>query len=166
MDEPSSNLDMESIRKLQKLIRMMKDEGRTVLISEHRLWYLEGIADRYVLLEDGRIRQEFTPEAAADLSLEKRKALGLRAVKQEQLYELRPDMGLIKQKSTGLEIDGLQFSRQMRQVLNVPHLEIPSGGNRSGDRRKRCREIHFQSLLGRSFEAYGYSTDRRQEDRT
>ena len=55
MDEPSSNLDMESIRKLQKLIRMMKDEGRTVLISEHRLWYLEGIADRYVLLEDGRI---------------------------------------------------------------------------------------------------------------
>ena len=61
MDEPSSNLDMESIRKLQKLIRMMKDEGRTVLISEHRLWYLEGIADRYVLLEDGRIRQEFTP---------------------------------------------------------------------------------------------------------
>lgn len=77
MDEPSSNLDMESIRKLQKLIRMMKDEGRTVLISEHRLWYLEGIADRYVLLEDGRIRQEFTPEAAADLSLEKRKALGL-----------------------------------------------------------------------------------------
>lgn len=127
MDEPSSNLDMESIRKLQKLIRMMKDEGRTVLISEHRLWYLEGIADRYVLLEDGRIRQEFTPEAAADLSLEKRKALGLRAVKREQLYELRPDMGLIKQKSTGLEIDGLQFSRQMRQVLNVPHLEIPSG---------------------------------------
>ena len=127
MDEPSSNLDMESIRKLQKLIRMMKDEGKTVLISEHRLWYLEGIADRYVLLEDGRIRQEFTPEAAADLSLEKRKALGLRAVKREQLYELRPDMGLIKQKSTGLEIDGLQFSRQMRQVLNVPHLEIPSG---------------------------------------
>ena len=127
MDEPSSNLDMESIRKLQKLIRMMKDEGRTVLISEHRLWYLEGIADRYVLLEEGRIRQEFTPEAAAGLSLEKRKALGLRAVKQEQLYELRPDMGLIKQKSTGLEIDWLQFSRQMRQVLNVPHLEIPSG---------------------------------------
>ena len=80
-----------------------------------------------MLLEDGRIRQEFTPEAAADLSLEKRKALGLRAVKREQLYELRPDMGLIKQKSTGLEIDGLQFSRQMRQVLNVPHLEIPSG---------------------------------------
>ena len=127
MDEPSSNLDMESIRKLQKLIRMMKDEGKTVLISEHRLWYLEGIADRYVLLEDGRIRQEFTPEAAADLSLEKRKALGLRAVKREQLYELRPDMGLIKQKSTGLDIDGLQFSRHMRQVLNVPHLEIPSG---------------------------------------
>lgn len=37
MDEPSSNLDMESIRKLQDLIRTMKDEGKTILISEHRL---------------------------------------------------------------------------------------------------------------------------------
>ena len=63
MDEPSSNLDMESIRKLQRLIRIMKEEGKTVLISEHRLWYLEGLADRYVLLENGQIRRELTLEA-------------------------------------------------------------------------------------------------------
>lgn len=127
MDEPSSNLDMESIRKLQKLIRIMKEEGKTVLISEHRLWYLEGIADRYVLLENGRVRQEFTPEAALKLSKESRDALGLRAVRQEQLYEARPDLRPPEQKDVGLEIDGLQFSRQMRQVLNVPHLKIPKG---------------------------------------
>lgn len=45
LDEPSSNLDMGSIRKLKKLIRTMKEEGKTVLISEHRLWYLQGLAD-------------------------------------------------------------------------------------------------------------------------
>ncbi len=127
MDEPSSNLDMESIRKLQKLIRMMKEEGKTVLISEHRLWYLEGLADRYVLLERGRIRRDFTPEEAKNLSGENRKALGLRAVRKEQLYEPRPDMGLQVQEEVGLEIEGLQFSRQMRQVLNVPRLKIPKG---------------------------------------
>ena len=127
MDEPSSNLDMESIRKLQKLIRIMKEEGKTVLISEHRLWYLEGIADRYVLLENGRIRQEFTPEAAVKLSEENRDTLGLRAVRREQLYELQPGVRPIEQKDIGLEIDGLQFGRQMRQVLNVPHLKIPKG---------------------------------------
>ncbi|MDO4324317.1 MAG: ABC transporter ATP-binding protein, partial [Lachnospiraceae bacterium] len=127
MDEPSSNLDMESIRKLQKLIRIMKAEGKTVLISEHRLWYLVGIADRYVLLENGQISQEFTPEAAANLSRVQRTELGLRAVKREQLYEPRIDVRPTERKDTGLEIDGLQFSREMRQVLNVPHLKIPRG---------------------------------------
>lgn len=127
MDEPSSNLDMESIRKLQKLIRMMKDEGKTVLISEHRLWYLEGIADRYVLLEHGRIRETFTPEAAARLSDEQRNAFGLRAIRQEQLYESQPVGKLPPREEAGLEISGLQFSRKMRQVLNVPHLTIHKG---------------------------------------
>lgn len=127
MDEPSSNLDMESIRKLQKLIRIMKEEGKTVLISEHRLWYLEGIADRYVLLENGQISRELTPEAAASLSKAQRDALGLRAVKRKQLYESQPDVRQAEQKDTGLEIDGLSFNRQMCQVLNVPHLKIPKG---------------------------------------
>lgn len=127
MDEPSSNLDMESIRKLQKLIRIMKEEGKTILISEHRLWYLEGIADRYVLLENGRISREFTPEAAADLSGEQRRKLGLRAIRREQLYETQPKEQQSTQKNAGLEIAGLQFSRQMRQVLDVPRLRIPKG---------------------------------------
>ncbi len=131
MDEPSSNLDMESIRRLQKLIRMMKKEGKTVLISEHRLWYLDGIADRYLLLENGRIRQEFTPEAVANLSTEQRDTYGLRAIRREQLYEPQPDIRRTIQKRTGeeagLEIERLTFSRQMRQVLNVPHLTIPKG---------------------------------------
>ena len=131
MDEPSSNLDMESIRKLQKLICMMKEEGKTVLISEHRLWYLEGIADRYVLLENGRIREEFTPDAAAGLLAEQRNTYGLRAIRREQLYEPQPDIRRTIQKKTGkevgLEIEGLTFSCQMCQVLNVPHLTIPRG---------------------------------------
>ncbi|MDO4333079.1 MAG: energy-coupling factor transporter ATPase [Eubacteriales bacterium] len=127
MDEPSSNLDMESIRKLQKLIRIMKEEGKTILISEHRLWYLEGIADRYVLLENGRISREFTPEAAAALSRAQRRELGLRAIRRKQLYETQPRELWSEQKDAGLEIAGLQFSRQMRQVLDVPRLRIPKG---------------------------------------
>ena len=127
MDEPSSNLDMESIRKLQKLILIMKEEGKTILISEHRLWYLYGIADRYVLLENGCIRQEFTPQALAKLSGYQREELGLRAVSQKQLYESHLEVRPSEHKETGLEIERLQFSRQTRQVLNVPCLKIPTG---------------------------------------
>lgn len=127
MDEPSSNLDMESIRKLQKIICIMKEEGKTVLLSEHRLWYLEGIADRYVLLENGQISQEFTPEMIAKLSKENRDKLGLRAVSRKQLYEPCYDMNIGEYSDVGLEIDRLQFCREKRQVLNISHLKIPKG---------------------------------------
>ena len=49
LDEPSSNLDLPGIRRLQRSIRYMKAAGTTVLVSEHRLWYLYGIDDRYIL---------------------------------------------------------------------------------------------------------------------
>lgn len=130
MDEPSSNLDMESIRKLQDLIRTMKDEGKTILISEHRLWYLEDIADRYVLLNDGQIEHEFTGDEILTLSSRKLEQAGLRAVRPEQIWNT--GRHTIKQKNdldetAFLEIEGLQFSRQMKQVLDINRLAIPKG---------------------------------------
>lgn len=130
MDEPSSNLDMESIRKLQDLIRTMKDEGKTILISEHRLWYLEDIADRYVLLKDGQIENEFTSDEILALSLQELEQSGLRAIRRKQLWNMRTrtirqekDM----EKAAFLEIEELRFSRQMRQVLDINRLAIPKG---------------------------------------
>lgn len=130
MDEPSSNLDMESIRKLQDLIRTMKDEGKTILISEHRLWYLEDIADRYVLLKDGQIENEFTSDEILALSRQKLEQSGLRAVRRKQLWNMgtrtiRQEKDM--EKAAFLEIEGLRFSRQMRQVLDINRLAIPKG---------------------------------------
>ena len=112
MDEPSSNLDMESIRKLQDLIRTMKDEGKTILISEHRLWYLEDIADRYVLLRDGQIENEFTSDEILALSLQELEQSGLRAVRRKQLWNMgtrtiRQEKDM--EKAAFLEIEGFGF---------------------------------------------------------
>ena len=43
LDEPSSNLDMTSIIELQEHIRLIKEQGKTILIAEHRLYYLMDI---------------------------------------------------------------------------------------------------------------------------
>lgn len=40
LDEPSSNLDLESIEDLRKHIALLKEQGKTILIAEHRLYYL------------------------------------------------------------------------------------------------------------------------------
>ena len=39
LDEPSSNLDSESITALQSYIRNIKAQGKTVIVAEHRLYY-------------------------------------------------------------------------------------------------------------------------------
>ena len=46
LDEPSSNLDMASIQELKEHLRLIKSQGKTILIAEHRLYYLMELADR------------------------------------------------------------------------------------------------------------------------
>lgn len=49
-DEPSSNLDMKAIGELADLIQRAKISGKTILIAEHRIWYLMDIVDRVVYI--------------------------------------------------------------------------------------------------------------------
>ena len=60
LDEPSANLDTGSIRTLEKHLGLLKKQGTTILIAEHRLYYLMGLADRVVYMENGRIASGFS----------------------------------------------------------------------------------------------------------
>ena len=40
MDEPSANLDLAGIDALKKCLEKIKTEGKTIVIAEHRLYYL------------------------------------------------------------------------------------------------------------------------------
>ena len=80
LDEPSSNLDMTSIQELREHLRLIKKQGKTVLIAEHRLYYLMELADRIVYLEKGEIKGIYTPEKFRQLSEQEREHMGLRAV--------------------------------------------------------------------------------------
>ena len=55
LDEPTASLDVHAMRNLARTVALLKSQGKTVLISEHRLWWLDGIADRYVVLGDGSV---------------------------------------------------------------------------------------------------------------
>ena len=45
-DEPSANLDIHSIIKLKKIMEWLKKQGHTVIVSEHRLFYLKNLVDK------------------------------------------------------------------------------------------------------------------------
>ena len=56
-DEPSANLDYGNAMKLGKIISGMKKSGITVIVADHRFYYLKGLIDRIFLIEDGRLNQ-------------------------------------------------------------------------------------------------------------
>jgi ABC-2 type transport system ATP-binding protein len=55
LDEPLSGLDPLSKRKLIKLIKEFRSEGRTVLVSSHVLPEIEALTSRIVLIHQGKI---------------------------------------------------------------------------------------------------------------
>lgn len=80
LDEPSSNLDGEAIAELSEIIQSWKMQGKTVVISEHRLYYLKGIADRYLYMKEGTIIQDYSSAQFEAMSDAERYALGLRTM--------------------------------------------------------------------------------------
>lgn len=80
LDEPSSNLDIMAIEELRKMLIQWKSQGKTIIISEHRLFYLRELLDQLIIMKDGRISSIFSYQQVKVLSEEKRKALGLRTL--------------------------------------------------------------------------------------
>ena len=125
LDEPSSNLDVSSIMDLRQTLRAWKEQGKTIVISEHRLYYLRGIADRFVYLKDGEIAGEYSPEEFAQLSEELRQELGLRAF---SLGQIKPKADLMQMRGQ-MELHGFRFGyKGGTQVLHIGDCSIPAHG--------------------------------------
>lgn len=77
-DEPTSNLDLYYIEKIADALRLLKEAGKTLIISEHRLYFLKDIIDRAFLIKDGKIAQSFTRKEFINLGEKKCKELLLR----------------------------------------------------------------------------------------
>jgi len=59
-DEPANGLDPEGMRWMRELLRDFADRGGTVLLSSHMLYEVEAVADRLVIIGDGRIAAQGT----------------------------------------------------------------------------------------------------------
>jgi sodium transport system ATP-binding protein len=55
LDEPTSALDIVGARDLFELLARLREEGRTILLSTHRLHEIERRCDRFVIIDSGRI---------------------------------------------------------------------------------------------------------------
>ncbi|RJU96079.1 MAG: ABC transporter ATP-binding protein [Candidatus Poseidoniales archaeon] len=62
LDEPTAGLDVTSARIVRKLVQKLKDEGGTVIYSTHHLAEAEQVCDRIIIVHNGTIRADGTPE--------------------------------------------------------------------------------------------------------
>ena len=154
MDEPSSNLDAASILDLSKILAFWKSQGKTIIVSEHRLYYLRGLADRFIYLADGQVSHDYSAAEFEQLTEQQRSDMGLRTFALERLL---PPV-LPQQAKTALALRNFHFAyKNEPETLHIMDCEIPTnrivgiiGNNGAGKStfsrcfcglEKRCGEI-------------------------
>ena len=112
-DEPSANLDMASVEALKRLMALLKKKGKTLIVSEHRIYYLKDIIDRYYYIEDGKIIRCYTKEIFEHSPVEFFQQQGLRLY---SLDRIEPH-GKTMSGTRRLKIDNISFSYNRQSLL-------------------------------------------------
>ncbi len=142
LDEPTASLDVPSMIRLARSIERLKREGRTVLVSEHRLWWLRRVADRVVFMERGKVAGDWTGDQYAALAFSERASRGMRAWSVDEMDRMRsfvreaedafPDEKPNRRFSSGaadIEVRGLtvRYGRKGREALEDASLCCKGG---------------------------------------
>ena len=136
LDEPSANLDLKTIDDLSFLLKKWKEEGKTVIVAEHRISYLWDLADRTVILREGKIERELSRSQMEEISEEELHGLGLRTNRDCRVRMSSSSLpsvsssGLTRRspQDSTLIIENFRFKYKNGYVaLNIPFMEIPVG---------------------------------------
>jgi energy-coupling factor transport system ATP-binding protein len=58
LDEPSSNLDRESLDSLISVLKKLNKEGKTIIVVSHDLKFVNKLNGRLLVLENGNIKYD------------------------------------------------------------------------------------------------------------
>lgn len=134
LDEPSANLDMAAIERIRGVIEKMKRRGKTIVISEHRLAFLHGIADSVCCLDGGKMVRYLPADQFFSISEEERVRLGLRALATDN------ELHIAENQNTGnkelLRVESLMLSYKKNTVIK--------------DMSFSCREGEVVGICGRN----------------
>ena len=121
LDEPSSNLDGIYIDILKEMLQILKNKGITLILAEHRMYYLMDVVDSVVLIQDGTVKKIFTKD---DFLLQTRTtlvSLGLRPLHKSTLNNITKPVG------KDLVIQKLILHFQDKGVLKLENISFDLG---------------------------------------
>lgn len=148
MDEPSSNLDPGAIDIIRSILVKMKQQGKTLLLAEHRFSYLNGLIDKAFWIENGKISAHYSGEQFFSLSEEERKTMGLRKLTPYKTVHLRPFVGQSRQETAfSLAVDDVTISFGRHTLLENISFSLKAGdvaaivGTNGVGKTSLCRTI-------------------------
>ncbi|TFF66858.1 energy-coupling factor ABC transporter ATP-binding protein [Helcococcus ovis] len=130
LDEPSANLDMKATFDLFLILEKLKKKGTTVILIEHRLYYVKSLFDRFLLVKDGEIAQDLSREGVIHLEGEFWDENGLRTLELEE-YRISEKKDSYQLNDESISGKGLKFcypsatkvgNKQNQYILN--HLDF------------------------------------------
>ncbi|CAI8164065.1 MAG: Daunorubicin/doxorubicin resistance ATP-binding protein DrrA [Prochlorococcus marinus str. MIT 9215] len=136
LDEPTVGLDIESRSVIWELLRELRLQGTTVLLSSHYLEEVEALADRMAIIDDGRVIAEGTPDQLKQRLGGDRVTLRVREfsneVEAEQVRQLLEPVDGVRQVvvnraqgfSLNLVVDGEQVLSRLREQLDAAQLPV------------------------------------------
>ncbi|MFF8267534.1 ABC transporter ATP-binding protein [Streptomyces sp. NPDC016562] len=138
LDEPTSNLSAEGIADLTATLRHLREQGATLVIAEHRLHYLRELADRIVVLHEGRVGREWVRAEFAGLTDAMLRAEGLRSLDAPERTGVAPAFGhgpSIGPMGTrppeaggaGVLLQGIRCAFRGRPVIDIAEAHLPAG---------------------------------------
>ena len=68
LDEPTAGLDVTSARTVRSLVQQLGQEGGTVVYSTHHLAEAEQVCDRIIIVHNGEIRADGSPQELLELT--------------------------------------------------------------------------------------------------
>jgi ABC-2 type transport system ATP-binding protein len=128
LDEPTTGLDPQARQSLWDLVRKLKSEGRTVLITTHYMDEAEALCDRVGIMDKGQILQLGTPrELIASLNMPSYAEIEFPPGKTPDAGPFAEKLGLPLEVKAGHWAVSLSDARQdLQRLLNlVNEMDLP-----------------------------------------
>nr|WP_292751882.1 energy-coupling factor ABC transporter ATP-binding protein [Methanobrevibacter sp.] len=120
LDEPSSNLDSKSSWDLENIIKKWKKQGKTVIIAEHKLFFLNEVVDKVIFVKDGKITNKWSIDEFRNIN---HRDFGLRQLNLDNL-ELK-GKEYYSDNQEFLELKNFKLNYGKTQVLDIDNVKIP-----------------------------------------
>lgn len=134
-DEPTSNLDPAAISEVRAALKVLKEQGLTIVVVEHRLHFLRGLADQVLLMEGGRVTRRWNGAEFFSMGQAQRRSLGLRTLVDpgppetwvEQVQAGRQENREATPSQVRLSCRGLSFAYGASPVFEGFDADFPAG---------------------------------------